>query len=490
MVPASGVVTARPPPRTLYASRSLLLILSLYNIGSSTSFLQTSSSTSLSFQRISNGSIQEHCSSLVSVRKASSSSDADNSNSNNDDDDISSKSTDSDWMKKLLARQLELDRQTNELTRHWRKADCKSGVSLVLPNWVRRLDVDYPLTACGSASETIYIANLETGEVLASSDNEFQDDEFVDKEEELDDDSTPENLEQTLRLLYGAYDGGGTIAIAISGTLICQSKRKGGVELWRLDPTAPEQKRLISQGSMRALEGVLVTCLHIDEDNLWVATADGRIQAYPLDGELPLALTSKPDLEWKVGTTIVSMSICAQVGCGVVSTSAGNIQLFSLEQDGDTLASFYPPFDSMQRRSSNVHALCATIVSHTKNSKHGSFSIACGGNDGSLFVQPLQMLADGEVDIANAFPNFPRPMGPRHLAPLKCIASPAPGLLVSGGQDGTVRVWDIEAGKCLYQFVGYKVWLGSLWTDGVRLVTDGADNTVILHNFDHPAKAE
>jgi WD40 repeat protein len=468
----------RPPPRTLYIHRSLLLLLGLYNIGSSSSFSQTSSLSSLSFKRLSNRFIQ---SSTVSVRKASPSSDGDNDTDN---------STDNDWTKQLLARQLELDRQTNELTRHWRVADCRSGVSLVLPNWVRRLDVDYPLVACGSASETVYIANLETGEILASSSGGDVNNEFADDEEdgELDDDSTPENLEQTLRILYGAFDGGGTIAIAFSGSLICQSKRKGGVELWGLDPASPQ---LISQGSMRALEGVLVTCLHIDEDNLWVATADGRIQAYPLDSELPLALTRKPDLEWNVsGATIVSMSICAQVGCGVVATSSGNIELFSLEQDGSTLASFYPPFDSLVRKSSNVHALCAIIVSHAKDSKYGSYSIACGGNDGSLYLQPLQMSSDGEVDMTNPFTNRIRPLRPRHMAPLKCLASPAPGLLVSGGQDGTVRVWQMEDAKCLYKFNGYKAWLGSIWTDGVRLVTDGADNTVILHNFDHPASAE
>jgi WD40 repeat protein len=478
MAQASSVATMRPPPRTLHVHGILLLLLSLYNIGSSSSFSQTPSSSSLSFKRISNRS------SPVSVVRTAASSDGDNEIDN---------STDNDWTKQLLARQLELDRQTNELTRHWRKANCQSGVSLVLPNWVRRLDVDYPLAACGSASETVYIANLETGEILASSggggdvNSEFEDDE---EDEELDDDDagTPANLEQTLRILYGAFDGGGTIAIAFSGTVICQSKRKGGVELWGLDPKSPQ---LISQGSMRALEGVLVTCLHIDEDNLWVATADGRIQAYPLDGELPLALTSKPDMEWKVdGATIVSMSICAHVGCGVVATSSGNIELFSLEQDGSTLASFYPPFDSLVRKSSNVHALCAIIVSHAKDSKYGSYSIACGGNDGSLYLQPLQMLTDGEVDMKNPFTDRIRPMRPRHMAPLKCIASPAPGLLVSGGQDGTVRVWDMEEAKTLYKFAGYKAWLGSIWTDGVRLVTDGADNTVILHNFDHPAPTE
>jgi hypothetical protein len=43
------------------------------------------------------------------------------------------------------------------------------------------------------------------------------------------------------------------------------------------------------------------------------------------------------------------------------------------------------------------------------------------------------------------------------------------------------EVWDMEERKTLYKFAGYKAWLGSIWTDGV-VSTDGADNTVILHN--------
>ena len=37
--------------------------------------------------------------------------------------------------------------------------------------------------------------------------------------------------------------------------------------------------------------------------------------------------------------------------------------------------------------------------------------------------------------------------------------------------------------RFLYE-AGYKVWLGSLCTDGIRLVSDGADNTIVVHNFE------
>lgn len=39
--------------------------------------------------------------------------------------------------------------------------------------------------------------------------------------------------------------------------------------------------------------------------------------------------------------------------------------------------------------------------------------------------------------------------------------------------------------KCLYGLAGYKVWLGSINTDadGSKLVSDGADNRLVVHDF-------
>jgi len=69
-----------------------------------------------------------------------------------------------------------------------------------------------------------------------------------------------------------------------------------------------------------------------------------------------------------------------------------------------------------------------------------------------------------------------------------------PGLLISGAHDGTLRVWDLEGGaggepSCLYGLGGYKVWLGSVCTDGRRLVSDGMDNSLVVHDFSTEAGA-
>ena len=46
--------------------------------------------------------------------------------------------------------------------------------------------------------------------------------------------------------------------------------------------------------------------------------------------------------------------------------------------------------------------------------------------------------------------------------------------------------------RCLFGLGGYKVWLGSVCTgdNGLRLISDGSDNTVIVHNFSPEGDAD
>jgi hypothetical protein len=223
------------------------------------------------------------------------------------------------------------------------------------------------------------------------------------------------------------------------------------------------------------------------------------------------------------------MSIATEISCAIPTTASGSVELVALDESDDEdddddnksndndnnnsdrqvsirkglLGSFYPPFDSMERRASNAYALCATLVTHGTNSStminvtsggrssitdnapttKKRYSIACGGNDGSIYLQPLEVQEDRVVQPP--FAQVIRMLRPGHLSSTKCLVNPRPGLLVSMGIDSSMRIWNVDDRKnsLLYQFMGYKVWVGSLWTDGTRLISDGADNTVIAHDF-------
>lgn len=381
------------------------------------------------------------------------------------------------FMEALRSRQEELQSKQQDYEKKWHEADCASGIRVNLPDYVRRLSVEYPLAACGTASGSIYLAHLESGELLAQG---IRPDEIIEN-------TKIDNLEKSLFHLYGENDGGGTVAIAFDGDLIAESNRDGGVHLWRLDPGST---RLVYQGSMSAMDGVLVTCLHLDEEFLWVGSADGKLQAFPLEADLPLALQKYPELEWQFRSMILSLSLTPDIGCGVVTTSEGTVELISLEADGRSLCTFYPPYDDDEDEDAPVHPLSAVLVAHKVNADGFTpYSIAVGGNDGSLILQPLQLDEDGEIDEFRPFLGSLNRFKPLHQGPVKCLANPIPGVLVSGSHDGSIRVWDVAKSRCSYQFVGYKVWLGSLWTDGARIVSDGSDNTVIVHDFDKSADA-
>jgi len=420
-------------------------------------------------------------------------------------------------LQELKARLLEFDEARRVREQKWRNADCASGRRVVVPDWIRRIDVDYPLVACGSARGRVYVSNLETGAVVAAAaatttttsaspppTSETDDDRRAEEQrqqQQQQQETDLEGLDHVLNLLYGSHDGGGTLAIAFSGDTICVSNRQGGVQIYRLDVSS---EQLVSQGTIGPLRDKIVTCLHLDEEHLWVAAGNGTaasLQAYPLDVELPLALQSKPELQWEFRSPITSMHFDEELGCGVIATANGCVELVSMEDDSETIGSLYPPFDSGPvRRASIAYPMSVTLTRNRENDAdegtdadgddgHGAcervcYSIACGGNDGSIWIQALNLRADGTLNEEKPFDQELRQLTPSHVAPVKCLAAPIPGLLVSGGLDGTMRIWDINDRESLYQFVGYKVWLGSLWTDGTKLVSDGSDNSVIMHDFD------
>jgi WD40 repeat protein len=419
----------------------------------------------------------------------------------------SSSSSSSSFMESLRARQQELLNKNRAMRDQWIRPSASSTSSLAFPDWVRRISVDYPLVACGSASSTIFVAHLETGKVLAASVDQqgFQKNQeanymFDEEDEEGDDEPAEqdETLQKILRDLYGAYDGGGTLAIAMSGTLIVDAGRNKGVRLHRLDTSS---EMLVKQGTIPALDNVLVTALQIVNDEyLWVGTADGRVQVYDSLQNLPLH--TKPAAEYKLGSAVMSLDIHAKLACAVATTASGSGLVYLIpdieDYESQDVYSFAPPFDGTERRRKSTFCLTATIVetheTETDNSSNVTFSsttstspgysIVCGANDGSIWVQPLAMDESGSLlNLERPFQEAMTPLHPNHFGPVKAMVSPIPNLVCSAGQDGTMRMWDLEKSKILYQFVGYKVWIGSLWSDGRRMISDGADNTVICHDY-------
>jgi WD40 repeat protein len=266
-----------------------------------------------------------------------------------------------------------------------------------------------------------------------------------------------------------------------------------------------------------------------------------RMQVDVDQGEWTVVNKQQPYRIYQTGTSrtsiVLSIHVHSCIKCAAVTTNTGSIELLYYGDDGSNqsckpIGSFTPPFvDTMERRTVNAYPTCATIIKVSRNITTSTidddsmlplvapstFAIISGANDGKIYLQELhtsviemkdktlQERVDTIINILQPFVSTSKPIQPYHFACVKSIVNMGTdGLILTGALDGTIRLWDIESSwtfdntstvlsnrndsetlsmTMMYQFMGYKVWLGSIWTDGTRIISDGADNAIIVHDF-------
>uniref|UniRef100_A0A7S0Y6Q4 Uncharacterized protein n=1 Tax=Pseudo-nitzschia delicatissima TaxID=44447 RepID=A0A7S0Y6Q4_9STRA len=307
--------------------------------------------------------------------------------------------------------------------------------------------------------------------------------------------------------------------------------------------------RMKPEGTFRGLEGSidsdgnrqpppLITSLAFDDrGHLWAGGYDGRLRAYnheELDQEdnLLMLRQKRPDFDIDVGSPILDMNIVDETGIIVVTTQTQGVFLYSLH-DGRFLMQV-DPFATRRRaltsQSSNQFSRTAMIVRNDNsttmadevdhNGPGSGALLIVGGSYGHLYQVPISIVTDDLNPSRTMLATVESisKIRPKHMGPVVSLASPSPGLFVTASHDGTMRVWDCAVGeeddddddmdddddetsdtsasvtkpkmpKVLYALSGYKVWLGSVFANNRKLVSDGADNTVIVHSFDEDEDA-
>lgn len=272
-----------------------------------------------------------------------------------------------------------------------------------------------------------------------------------------------------MELLHGGYDGGGVLAIAMRGERIASAGRDGGVRLWRIVGEELVRTKYLNTSAIAS-----ALLLPGSEDGpLWAGFLDGSLRRWSsLSGE-------EPALTVSCRSPVLAIASCAELGVIAAATVNGTVELYAMH-DG-TPRGVWSPFTLDD--SKEFAGARARSVAFVQDAPTGTWSIFVGGSDGSM---ARHQLVGSEADVATdggSISLFDRSRAgekaaPNHGGQVVALTPGPAGVLVSGAHDGTIRVWDVSSGapSCLYGLQGYKVWLGSVCSDGARLISDGADN--------------
>ena len=435
-----------------------------------TLFLKSSTFTSRNHRPVSNNAFRLKLKANTIVPIFSS---IGNNNNNNSDDNV--------LLESLKKRANELQIQKEALLQRWKDAKCTSKARIVIDDWVRRISLgNWPFVAIGSAGGSLYLADCNTCEVIAQVNNVH---------------NPLGGNDEAISYLHGTNDGGGTLAIAMTATRVVSAGREGGAKLFNIVTPNEEEtttkkpmakKNLVPMGELTTLKGALVTSLCMDNDEqLWVGCYDGNLHVFDLD-----SLSTMKNISMRVEAGILCVDVNNDIGLAVCGMTNGSVKMFSL--DGAVLA-LWKPFSSF------------TFVRSVKlvgGPDDNSWCVVAGSGDGQLMARQLLLDSAGMIERV-PFDNQRSTVDftPQHGGSIVSLATRQGGLLISAAQDGTIRVWDCWVAsrttnsnysdfevkpKLLYNFVGYKVWLGSVCSDRNHLLSDGADNAIIVHDFSVP----
>ena len=373
-------------------------------------------------------------------------------------------------------------------------------------DWIRRIDIGtYPRVVCGSASGSIYVADVEAQCLLGVAKGVHSSNY----------NSQGDGTDHKLRYyLYGEFDGGGVLDVAMYGTnFVASAGREGGVKLFRYDNSDEYELQLMGEVTnlSRPLPGTtpaIITCLKFDSvGRLYMGGRDGLLRMVTFnhdDGnendEMEMEVTVLSSAETQI-SPILSLDLCEELDMVAAAHANGNVCVYSIsehEEEEDASSSkvlgvWNPFYDT----NNPTHARSVAFIAGHHS---GGVSIIAGGGNGEMWIQEIDISSynigsnnneqQSTTAMASSFfkENSMQQIKPNHQGPVISMATRPGGILVSCGHDGMLRVTQIEEQReprPLYGLGGYKVWVGSICIDreGKRLLSDGRDDVCVVHDF-------
>lgn len=334
--------------------------------------------------------------------------------------------------KRITSLREDLIVKDRRIARNWRNGTYKTSVVACVPgeNFVRRVAIDAPLMACGTADGSVCIFHLVKGD----------------------------------RATCNTANSGQTTAIAVKGAFVASVgsadqiitvwdvSRYRASRDWSLFPDTVEGgtedgPRMPDASFRLAGHTNLVTAIEIDSGNrkLYSASLDGTIRVWDLNSGTLINTIS-------TGEPILSMKLTAKdyiiVGC-----ASGRIRAYQASRGLHLL--------SLTAHNSNITALDFHDDTQT---------LATGDADGFVKIWSF--------DTAKCI-GAP----PKHNGAVMALQIDETKI-VSASRDGTVGVNSMKSAERLYTIEGYTAFISSLAFDSDRIYADGTNNVIACHSFE------
>ena len=413
------------------------------------------------------------------------------------------------------------ERATRAMETRWTQGGLRPRVvHESTSDWIRRVAFDWPNAVMGTAAGSVLVCNCEE---LGGLEYRERARRLLARRKDAHsrDWRAVEDRGLGERSLLGLYDAGAVTAVAIAGDLIASGGRDGVLRAWRIPPGAdvddPAHPRdgetLRAVGFARHPDVVTGAEFDVAGGCVWTSCLDGKIRRWGLRDEKDDAKDDDEEDtrlellgEWSTGQAALCLSLdpdarvlyAGTADGGAVALDAGSLKVAnaaasSLNDGGaDTAVS-----------SLTIGATLGAWTAHedgvTRSVSHARGGCLTGSSTGAVYAWRVERNGEGgEVTTRLAA----KMIG--HAAAVVSISTGNPRHVVSGGHDGTVRVWnapdlsaddedgeergdasggDVKKSECLYAVTGHTVWLGSVQADETRIVCDGANNIAMCYDF-------
>ena len=279
-------------------------------------------------------------------------------------------------------------------------------------------------------------------------------------------------------MLYDQYDGGGLLAIAFRGKRIVSAGRDGGAKSWLLTrPVEGRPLELVPQTEIVSDSLWASLVLQSDETTLWAGHLDGTLSKWALDGAPPTA-----SVRVKTSAAVLAVAVDEERGVVAAGTADGGVARARIA-DGQQASGEWRPlaFDG----SKGYKGAKTMSVAFARERERESPASPAGSAARCTTASSRPTAPPASTRTARRGRCCPHTADRSSTSRLPATASSSARRTTARCASGISRSPPTATARprCATGLGGYKVWLGSVCVDDKRLISDGSDNTVVVHDF-------